>query len=105
MAYPVGPAMGTYDKENTTGVEPLEARTEGLRGLAFERHFSVRELAGLWQLSEDTIRRMFQDEAGVVEVGNEKRSYRRRYTTLRIPESVVVRVHRRRSLVGKQKSR
>jgi len=106
MAYPVGLAMGTYDKEDGTRVGPPNTRADGLPvPPAFERHFTIRELATLWQLSEDTVRRMFQGEPGVVEVGPQRKVYKRPYTTLRIPESVVVRVHKRRSLVSKQKSR
>jgi len=63
-------------------------------GVAFERHFSVGELVELWGLSEKTIRRIFADEPGVLEWGNEEQRYKRGYKTLRIPESVVERVHR-----------
>jgi hypothetical protein len=66
----------------------------------FERHFTVKELAALWKLSEDTVRRCFQKEAGVIEIGAATKQYKRRYTTLRIPESVAKRVHRRLSVVS-----
>jgi hypothetical protein len=62
---------------------------------AFERHFSVADLVQLWGLSEKTIRRIFADEPGVLEWGNDEQRYKRGYKTLRIPESVVERVHRR----------
>src|SRR5689334_15499356 len=35
----------------------------------FERHYSVKELAESWNLSERTIRRMFLHEPGVLEWG------------------------------------
>lgn len=63
--------------------------------IAFERHYSVRELAVLWDLSERTIRRMFAGEPGVVEWGQSETRLKRPYRTLRIPESVAHRVHRR----------
>jgi hypothetical protein len=66
---------------------------------AFERHFTVKELASLWNLSEDTVRRCFQRERGVVEVTGRKKMSKRRYATLRIPESVAIRVHAKMSLV------
>jgi hypothetical protein len=62
---------------------------------AFERHYSVRELAILWNLSDRTIRRMFVGEPGVVEWGACERRMKRAYKTLRIPESVARRVYRR----------
>lgn len=62
---------------------------------AFERHFSVSNLVELWGLSEKTIRRMFADEPGVLEWGNDEQRFKRAYKTLRIPESGVERVHPR----------
>ena len=60
----------------------------------FERHFSVEELAKLWQVSDDFIRRLFLHEEGVLGFCH-PRPGRRVYRTLRIPESVAQRVHRR----------
>lgn len=57
-----------------------------------ERHFSVGELASLWDLSEQTIR-MFAGEPGVIVWGHTESRFRRGYITMRIPESVVQRVH------------
>jgi transcriptional regulator GlxA family with amidase domain len=62
---------------------------------AFEKHFSVRELAASWGLSERTIRRMFAGEPGVVSWGRDESRSKRAYKTLRIPESVAQRVYRR----------
>lgn len=62
---------------------------------AFERHFSVRELAALWGLSERTIRRMFASEPGVVALTRNETRSKRAYKTMRIPESVAQRVYRR----------
>ena len=60
----------------------------------FERHYSVEELTELWGMSDDFVRRLFLHEPGVV-VFFKQRAGRRVYRTLRIPESVVQRVHRR----------
>ena len=60
----------------------------------FERHYSVEELTELWGMSDDFVRRLFLHEPGVV-VFFKQRPDRRVYRTLRIPESVVQRVHRR----------
>jgi hypothetical protein len=59
----------------------------------FERHYSVDELAELWGMSDDFVRRLFRSEPGVV-VFFKYRPGRRTYRTLRIPESVAQRVHR-----------
>jgi hypothetical protein len=62
---------------------------------AFEKHFSVQELAGIWEVNERTIRRMFAGEPGVVSWGRAESRSKRAYKTLRIPESVAQRVHRK----------
>jgi len=67
---------------------------------ALERHFTVKEVAEMWQLDEKMIRRIFGDEPGVVSVGSNESRFRRAYRTLRIPESVLVRVHRRLRKAG-----
>ena len=77
----------------------LSTNTRSPHGLeptpVFEKHYSVRDLANLWNLSDRTIRRMFVGEPGVVEWGACERRMKRAYKTLRIPESVARRVHRR----------
>lgn len=66
-------------------------------GLHAEQHYTVRELAELWAFSNDTIRRLFEDEPGVLMIGERLPRRKRRYVTLRIPSSVAARVHRRMS--------
>jgi hypothetical protein len=68
--------------------------------LGVENHYSVAELAKLWSLSEKTIRRMFENEPGVLQWGSQETRFKRAYTTLRIPESVMLRVHRRLRIAG-----
>jgi len=63
-----------------------------------ERHFSPQELAARWILDESTVRRMFQDEPGVLKIGKRgRRDGKRDYVTLRIPESIARRKHREQS--------
>lgn len=69
-------------------------------GVAFEKHYSVGELAQLWSLSERTIRRIFNSEPGVFRWESCETRFKRGYTTLRIPESVVQRVHRKLRKTG-----
>jgi hypothetical protein len=86
----------------TTDQEIDPRRSPSAPGVSpfIERHYSASELAALWNLSLDTIRRIFDHEPGVLVLGDERGNRnRRRYTTLRIPESVAARVHRRLSKV------
>jgi transcriptional antiterminator len=69
----------------------------GLTALGLERHYSVAEIAEIWALSEKTVRRMFEDEDGVLKWGIPETRRKRGYITIRIPESVLLRVHRKRA--------
>lgn len=75
---------------------PLEAPRSESRAI-LERHFSVQTLAEIWGMSADTVRQLFEDEPGVIRLGDRTSGRRRRYVTLRIPESVADRVHKRLS--------
>lgn len=62
-----------------------------------QENFTVAQVASLWHLSRDTIQRIFQDEPGVVTLGNKNPRGKRRRVTLRIPRAVMDRVKKRRS--------
>jgi len=64
---------------------------------ALERHYTIPELAGLWHLNKQTVRKIFHNEPGVLRLAHEEnvRARRRSYLSMRIPESVVQRVHER----------
>jgi hypothetical protein len=64
------------------------------------QHFTVKEISAMWKLSEDAVRKIFEEEPGVLVLAEEKPNrHKRRYRTLRIPESVLERVYRRMSRV------
>ena len=69
--------------------------TSGVGIVSLERHCSVGELSRLWGFSENTIRRLFRKEPGVLKIVHEGNLQKRRYTSLRIPERIAQRVHRR----------
>ena len=69
-------------------------RGSELASFAFEKHYRVKELAGIWGLSAKTVTRMFAEEDGVIRVANAGTG-KRKYATLSIPESVALRVHER----------
>jgi len=66
---------------------------------AMEKHFSPQEVAKMWGLCEDTIRDLFRGEPDVLHITRPKTRGKRTYTTLRIPLSVLLRVHRRMRVV------
>ena len=60
-----------------------------------ERHYAVIEVAEMWHLSPDKVRGIFEHEPGVLVIGDQNPRHKRRYRTLRIPHTVLLRVHRR----------
>jgi transcriptional regulator GlxA family with amidase domain len=76
------------------GKKPPQNTIQATLGL--ERHYTVAEVAKMWALSEKTIRRMFEDEIGILQWGAPETRSKRGYQTIRIPESVLLSVHRKR---------
>jgi hypothetical protein len=68
--------------------------------VALEPHFSIKEIAEIWGLCENSVRDLFKDEPGVVRIQRPRSRFKRAYTTLRIPRSVLDRVHRRMSAIS-----
>jgi hypothetical protein len=60
----------------------------------FEKHYSPSEVAELWGISVDMARDLFRSEDDVLKL---ERTGSKKYVTLRIPESVLLRVHTRMS--------
>jgi len=60
-----------------------------------ERHYAVIEVAEIWNLSPDKIRELFEHEPGVLVIDDRNPRHKRRYSTLRIPQTVLLRVHNR----------
>jgi len=68
---------------------------------ALAAHFSPAQIAEYWGVSEDTVRRLFENEPGVLAIETSNGRYRRRkYRVLRIPLAVVEQVHRKFSVVA-----
>lgn len=100
-----GPKVGVSPKMSQFVRKPVRSiPTDGTTVLAIdvanEKHYSVSEVAQLWGLSERTIRRMFENEPSVLCWGSPEARHRRGYRTLRIPETVMLRVHRQLQIAG-----
>ena len=72
-------------------IHPVAVRQKA----AMEQHYSPRELGERWELSAGTVRSLFIDEPGVIRIDRPEQCHKRGYRTLRIPESVADRVHKR----------
>jgi hypothetical protein len=93
----MAPQSDHRDQATRDSITEISANATGVFG---ERHWTVAQVAEIWNLSKDAVRRMFQNEPGVLVLGNRLSGHKRRYTTLRIPQSVLERVHQRCSIVS-----
>jgi len=90
--------VSMWERQPAAG--PSAAPAVSPQGFA-EHHFTVAEISQMWQLSPDSVRRLFEREPGVLAFGGDHSTgHKRRYTTLRVPGSVLARVHRRLCTVG-----
>jgi len=58
-----------------------------------EQHFTVRQLADLWAMSAETVRRLIEHEPDVMRIGEAETRNKRQYFSYYIPESVARRIH------------
>ncbi len=77
-----------------------EITTPSLPAAALEHHYTIAEVSELWHLDEKTVRKLFEKEPDVLSFGAEEKRHKRRYISLRIPESALLRVHRRMTKVS-----
>jgi hypothetical protein len=73
----------------------MEVLTQQENVASAERHYAVIEVAEMWNLSPDKVRELFEHEPGVLVIGDRNPRHKRRYFTLRIPQTVLQRVHNR----------
>ena len=92
-------AQVARDNQPTAQSLTNSAREGRLAPIVEDNYYSVDDIAALWKLSRDSVRRLFRHEPGVLALAPRNTRGKRSYTTLRIPQSVLERVHRRLSLV------
>lgn len=87
-------------RESPSSAIPANARADAAvpRCLS-ERHYTIKEVAALWNLSRSKVRGLFESEPDVFRDGKPTRKIgsgtRRAYFTTRIPETSLQRIHRR----------
>lgn len=81
----------------SSGTAEVDAvQMDPLLAILTEPKYTYLQLSKLTGLNCRTLRRQFQNEAGLIIVGRESlRGSKRRYETVRIPQSVVLRVFQR----------
>jgi hypothetical protein len=61
-------------------------------GTTFEKHYRVGELARLWGLGRETVRKLVKDEPDVIKI---RLGRKKAHTIYTVPESVARRIHTR----------
>jgi hypothetical protein len=83
-------------------LERFEIQVGGAPDAALERHFTVGQVSELWNWSQTKVREVFRDEPGVLQSKLRTLRVRKRQNVmLRIPETVLRRVHERMSVGGR----
>jgi len=59
---------------------------------AFEKHYRVSDLARLWGLGRETVRKLVKDDPGVIKI---RMGRKRAHTIYSVPESAAHRIHTR----------
>jgi AraC-like DNA-binding protein len=85
-----------WKSATSNAAEKKPVQSEGIHSIALEPHYSVPQIAAMWHMSQKSVRRLFDEEAGVLRWGSGETRRKRGYQNLRIPQSVLIRVHRRR---------
>ena len=62
------------------------------RPATFEKHYRVKDLATLWGLGRETVRKIVSAEPDVVKI---RMGRKKAHTVYSVPESVAHRIHRR----------
>ena len=58
----------------------------------FEKHYRISDLAGLWGLGRETVRKLVKDDPGVIKI---RMGRKKTHTIYSIPESAAHRIHTR----------
>ncbi|NUN00039.1 MAG: hypothetical protein HUU41_02905 [Bryobacteraceae bacterium] len=63
-----------------------------VENLTFERHYRIGELAKMWGLGRETLRKLVKDDPGVIKIRLGKK---KAHTIYSVPESAAHRIHTR----------
>jgi AraC-like DNA-binding protein len=75
--------------------EGVSIRASRTTSVFNQHHYTVEDVATMLNMSRDSVTRLFREEDGVVKITRPGNRYKRTYTTIRIPESVLNRVYAR----------
>jgi len=59
---------------------------------AFQKHYRISDLARLWGLGRETVRKLIKDDPGVIRI---RMGRRKAHTIYSVPEEAALRIHTR----------
>jgi hypothetical protein len=91
-------SLGKKSVQNTNqATHALERHYVPLDASFAEKHYRVSDLAKLWRLGRETVRKLVKDDPGVVKI---RQGRKRAHTTYSVPESAARRIHTRLLMGG-----
>ena len=85
--------LGKRPVQNTIQAAPaLERYYLPRDGCFAEKHYRISDLAELWGLGRETVRKLVKDEPGVIKI---RQGRKKAHTTYSVPESTARRIHTR----------
>ena len=75
---------------NETALKLDEVFAASTENTAFERHYRIGDLAKLWGLGRETVRKMVKDDPRVVKI---RMGRKKAHTIYSVPESAARRIH------------
>ena len=77
---------------NETALKFDEIFAASTENPAFEKHYRIGDLARLWGLGRETVRKLVKDEPGVIKI---RMGRKKAHTMYSVPESAAHRIHTR----------
>jgi hypothetical protein len=77
---------------NETALKFDEISAVSAENTAFEKHYRIGDLARLWGLGRETVRKLVKDDPGVIKI---RMGRKKAHTIYSVPESAAHRIHTR----------
>ena len=84
-------AKGLVSNETALKFDEIST-VSSVKNTAFEKHYRIWDLARLWGLGRETVRKLVKDDPGVIKI---RMGRKKAHTMYSVPESAAHRIHTR----------
>ena len=84
-------AKGLVSNETALKFDEIST-VSSVKNTAFEKHYRIGDLARLWGLGRETVRKLVKDDPGVIKI---RMGRKKAHTMYSVPESAAHRIHTR----------